>query len=100
MSTNASPPDLPTEIHDIIIDHLHDDRHALAACALVCKAWLDTSRHHLFGETKILVFYVPKLAKVLQTAVVLPGCCPLHTHIRSLTVVGMGEVLICVFTDL
>lgn len=92
MSSDPSPPDLPTELHDIIIDYLHDDRHTLAACALVCKAWLHTSRHHLFGYTSTNLNRVPQLAEVLQTAMVVPGCCPLHTHIRSLAISGPGDV--------
>ncbi|GLB44326.1 hypothetical protein LshimejAT787_1602560 [Lyophyllum shimeji] len=41
---------LPHELIDIIIDHLHDDRVALANCSMVCKAWLASSRFHLFSD--------------------------------------------------
>ncbi|KAI0367122.1 hypothetical protein BV20DRAFT_584549 [Pilatotrama ljubarskyi] len=44
----ATPP-VPGEITDAIIDHLHDSRETLLSCALVCSAWLPSSRHHLFG---------------------------------------------------
>ncbi|RPD53071.1 hypothetical protein L227DRAFT_581653 [Lentinus tigrinus ALCF2SS1-6] len=44
---------LPWEISDAIIDHLHDDRPSLYSCALVCRAWLLSSRHHLFRTFKI-----------------------------------------------
>jgi len=43
-------PMLPYELVDIIIDYLHGDRVALAACCLVCKAWLASSRYHLFTD--------------------------------------------------
>ncbi|KAF8055245.1 hypothetical protein FPV67DRAFT_1544720 [Lyophyllum atratum] len=41
---------LPHELIDYIIDHLHDDRAALCACCLACKAWLACSRYHLFAD--------------------------------------------------
>ncbi|KAF5378604.1 hypothetical protein D9615_007147 [Tricholomella constricta] len=41
---------LPHELIDWIIDHLHDDRAALSACCFVCKAWLASSRYHLFKD--------------------------------------------------
>ncbi|KAG5643855.1 hypothetical protein DXG03_009538 [Asterophora parasitica] len=41
---------LPHELIDIIIDHLHHDRIALAACCLVSKAWLVSSRYHLLTD--------------------------------------------------
>lgn len=40
---------LPTELTDIIIDHLHADRNALAACTLVCSTWLGAAQHHLLA---------------------------------------------------
>jgi len=39
---------LATELIEIIIDHLHDDNPSLAACALVCRAFVPASRYHLF----------------------------------------------------
>lgn len=41
---------LPQEIIDYIIDFLHNDKHALAHCALVHQTWLHTSRYHLFSQ--------------------------------------------------
>ncbi len=40
---------LPSEIVDIIIDHLHDYR-ALCACSMTCSALLPASHYHLFSE--------------------------------------------------
>ena len=45
--------DLPQELTDAIVDHLHDDRPSLQACALVCSAWLDPSRYHLFRSLTV-----------------------------------------------
>jgi len=46
-------PRLPPELFDAIIDHLHDDRHTLGTCALVCRGWLPASRMHNFRELNI-----------------------------------------------
>jgi len=44
---------LPPELMDMIIKRLHDNRAALAACALVCRSWVPASRQSLFGEVVI-----------------------------------------------
>ncbi|KAJ7642135.1 hypothetical protein FB45DRAFT_1126439 [Roridomyces roridus] len=44
---------LPRELCDLIIDHLHADRAALAACSLVCRAWVPASRFHLFDHISL-----------------------------------------------
>ncbi|KAI0958762.1 hypothetical protein AcV7_004481 [Taiwanofungus camphoratus] len=44
-------PNLPPELYDRIIDHLHDDRAALAACSLASRAFLQTARYHRFAHT-------------------------------------------------
>lgn len=48
--TPVEPLHLPQELADHIIDHLHDDPLALRGCSLVCRAWLPTSRLHLFSK--------------------------------------------------
>jgi hypothetical protein len=40
---------------DKIIDHLCDDKKALAACSLVCKSWSPRARCHLFSNIQILI---------------------------------------------
>ncbi|KAJ7602337.1 hypothetical protein FB45DRAFT_901910 [Roridomyces roridus] len=47
------PMSLPRELCDLIIDYLHADRAALAACALVCRAWVPASRFHLFDHISL-----------------------------------------------
>ncbi|KAI0784058.1 hypothetical protein C8Q75DRAFT_781165 [Abortiporus biennis] len=44
---------LPAELIDYTIDFLHDDSQSLKACALTCKAWLASSRFHLFGTVTL-----------------------------------------------
>ncbi|KAJ7620819.1 hypothetical protein DFH06DRAFT_62140 [Mycena polygramma] len=46
----SSSPDFPPELHDLVIDHMHRDKGALATCGLVSKSWLRSSRHHLFDS--------------------------------------------------
>jgi len=46
---------IPQEIIDQFIDYLYDDREALMTCALVCRAWVPSSRYHLFGHVSIWV---------------------------------------------
>jgi hypothetical protein len=43
-------PGIPPELSDRVIDFLHDDWTALKACSLTCKAWLPTSRFHLWNR--------------------------------------------------
>ena len=49
-------PVLPSELCDLIMDFLFDDRGALCSCSLVCSAWLPTTRLHLFNTIKISQF--------------------------------------------
>ncbi|KAF9263749.1 hypothetical protein L218DRAFT_987391 [Marasmius fiardii PR-910] len=44
---------LPQELVDQIIDHLHNDISSLKSCTLVCRAWLPTSRLHLFSKIRL-----------------------------------------------
>ncbi|KAF7299666.1 hypothetical protein HMN09_00972000 [Mycena chlorophos] len=46
---------LPQELHDYIIDFLHLQRQSLCSCSLVCKAWLPSSRYHLFTHSTVRV---------------------------------------------
>lgn len=55
---SALSPDIcarfPTELHDYIIDHLHNDKHTLIACSLVCHTWGASSRYHLFRNASTI----------------------------------------------
>lgn len=44
---------LPPELDDIILDHLHDDRSALASCALVRRSWLPAVRYHNWRDLRV-----------------------------------------------
>lgn len=45
---NVTPVEIPLELIDNIMDHLHDDKHTLTRSSLVCRAWLPSTRYHLF----------------------------------------------------
>ncbi|KAH9936914.1 hypothetical protein B0H21DRAFT_59879 [Amylocystis lapponica] len=49
-------PQLPPEIQDRIIDFLHGDPTTLRSCALTCRAWVPSSRYHLFNVLEISEF--------------------------------------------
>ncbi|OCH84486.1 hypothetical protein OBBRIDRAFT_401087 [Obba rivulosa] len=41
---------LPSELIDMVIDFLHDDRNALRNCSISCQAMLSSCQVHLFQE--------------------------------------------------
>ncbi|KAJ6595150.1 hypothetical protein DFH09DRAFT_159209 [Mycena vulgaris] len=45
--------DFPPELHDLVIDHMHDEKQSLATFGLVSRAWLRSSRHHLFASVTL-----------------------------------------------
>jgi hypothetical protein len=59
---------LPPELIDAIIELLHDDRLALATCALVRKSWVPASRHHLFSEITIVPESSRSFARLLSSS--------------------------------
>lgn len=46
--------DLPVELQDMVIDHLHDDIPSLKTCSLVAKPWLFTAKFHLFHDITLV----------------------------------------------
>jgi len=45
-----SNPQLPREILDYTVDHLHDNPGALKKCCLVSKSWVPRTRKHIFAR--------------------------------------------------
>ena len=60
------PVHIPSELYDHTLDFLHNDRAALSACSVVCKAWLPSSRFHLFSNLHISDRSGPLLCKALN----------------------------------
>lgn len=46
-------PRLAQELIDIIIDYFYADGRVLGVCGLVCKAWVSSSRYHLFSQLSL-----------------------------------------------
>ncbi|XP_006457220.1 hypothetical protein AGABI2DRAFT_123088 [Agaricus bisporus var. bisporus H97] len=89
-----SSPCLPQELVDTVIDHLHADRAALAACALVCQSWLHTSRQHLFATISLSTLSQSRIppnilcARLYGILKADPG---LIKHIRNLQILDGGS---------
>ena len=61
---------IPQEIYDEIIDYLHGNKADLATCGLVCRAWIPSSRYHLFSVVHIAIeqyeWMMPYRRRVVQ----------------------------------
>ena len=97
---------MPQELLDCVIDHLHDDKASLRACALSHRAWLPQSWRHLHHHVSIdashpthkssrysfghSLEYIQSLELIhLGDAVVSPSTMPLLsqlTHVRTLSI--------------
>lgn len=78
-------PRFPPELSDAVIDFLHDDKKTLRECALVCKAWVATSRLHLFQEITLQVKdgrFPEAFVKILRSAPALSSSIKV-LHVRS-----------------
>jgi len=75
--------DLPQELIDKIVDEVsrHNSTHALRACCLVQKRWVERSRRHLFKEISL---YVKDHFRDWVKFIPLGPDGPYH-HVRSLT---------------
>lgn len=58
---------IPPEIHDYVIDFLHDNPEALKTCSLVSRAWIPTSQYHIFRH---ILLHRPRPGQA-------SGCCRL-----------------------
>ncbi|KAI0727991.1 hypothetical protein C8Q72DRAFT_421062 [Fomitopsis betulina] len=61
-------PHLPDELSDHIIDYLHNDYHALAACALTCRQWLPAARYHALGDITLYASTCKAFAELLAAS--------------------------------
>jgi hypothetical protein len=60
------PANLPIELWETIIDHLHSDQVSLRTCGLTCKSWLPASRYHLFRVLVLTAYDFHKFIKILS----------------------------------
>ena len=49
-STTMTPPHLPVESLDYILDFLHDSRGTIESCCLISKSWIPRTRNILFAD--------------------------------------------------
>lgn len=104
-STNIT---LPSELVDMVIDFLHSDKESLRRSSTVAKAWLPSTRYHLFQElcihegtlerTELHLRAVPKFASYVQKLTVvnvdriqhiLPILLPLFGQAKCLALYGL-----------
>ena len=52
-------PLLPSEILDLIVDHLHDEPITLESCCLASKSWVPRARRYLFALVEFISFIFP-----------------------------------------
>jgi len=84
-NTQPTPtmPDLPQELIDKIVDEVsqYNSMHALRACCLVQKRWVERSRKHLFKEISLYA-----MARIRDWVKFIPlGPDGLCRHVRSLS---------------
>lgn len=63
---------IPQELFEQFIYYLGDDRRALSACSIVCRAWFAVSRYHLFAPLVVRpVFLHFGQGDIIQSSVAL-----------------------------
>lgn len=61
-----SPPRIPPELSDRIIDYLHDDARTLSACSLTCRDWLPRARYNRFKKLEVDAISCQGLLRLLS----------------------------------
>ena len=77
---------LPSEILDLIVDHLYDGLITLKKCCVVSKSWIPRTRNHLFADIKLND--AKSHIELWKKAFPDPSNSPAH-HTRSLTFHGL-----------
>lgn len=112
---------LPPELTDTIIGFLHNDKPAVAACGLVCRAWVPASRYqlfraiHLYAYTQCIKFlnllrvsphigcYVREVLLALSnnaaTSVCIAAISSCAPNVRELELVGTDDAPFALFQD-
>ena len=80
---------LPPEIHDLVVDNLHDEPTTLKTCCVVSKSWVPRARKHLFARVE---FHASKSHfERWRKAFPDPSNSPAH-HTRALRIYGIPFV--------
>ena len=105
LKTERAQRELPPELVDRIIDFLHDQPKALAACSLVARSWTVTSRYHRFGKVVLssddnweefdrLLKISPTIIHHIRGIIIDTGCerwisaCASFTSLEHITIFG------------
>ncbi|KAH9923261.1 uncharacterized protein B0H18DRAFT_474257 [Fomitopsis serialis] len=84
-------PELPIEIQEQVLDHLHDDPSALKTCSQTCSAWLPTARLHFFRTVKLKkVRHCLRFLAVLESTSEASGGVGVGALVRELHLPTMG----------
>ena len=67
----------------MIIDHLHSDKSSLFACSLTGRAWLASSRYHLFSNTTLRPHDIESFSELLRDP-----CNNIALVVQHLTAIG------------
>lgn len=78
--------DIPSELLDIVVEHLCDDKAALESCSLVSKSWSRSSRDELFHRLALVIsrsdpslqLFFELISSPLSTYNATPRCLALH----------------------
>ncbi|KAJ7693399.1 hypothetical protein B0H17DRAFT_1199911 [Mycena rosella] len=89
----SQTPTLPLEITDQIIDFVaglkvKKLRANLAACSLVCHAWMRRSRHHFFQDCRLLIHLNNT---ILFGELLRSSFCTILPHVHALAMRNNGE---------
>lgn len=104
MLPSPTPPatsfELPRKLIDIIMDYLQDEISALYASALVCRAWLPSSRRHMFKVFEIKrpttygrAYYNGRITFLASTPGVACHVRSLHISFHRINLVRLHKVL-------
>ncbi|KAF9027661.1 hypothetical protein BDZ89DRAFT_1160727 [Hymenopellis radicata] len=86
-STNTS---LPSELVDIIIQHLSGHKDALRSCALVSRTWSGFSQRALFRDAQVNLDTYKRMTKLLDDLISIPH---LQTLFRGLAIYYQGHLV-------
>ena len=80
---------IPLELVELVIDSLHDDVYALAACALASRAFLDRARFHIWREITVPVESDPPHVRIQALLEILDTNSDIAPLVQCLTLQGV-----------
>jgi hypothetical protein len=95
--TTMSHSQLPAEMLDHIVDHLHGAQDALKNCCLVSKSWIPRTRKHLFANIALNMGSLQLWKKKFPDPSTSPACYTkrLFIHRPRLVIAEAGSLIRC-----